>query len=195
MKHADLTTNFRNYLNNFIPMNDETFNLSLDYLDVIRLKKNDYFITEGNVCKSIAFINSGILRIFYVKDGTEINTCFCLENSLTSSFDSFINQTPSKDNIQALENSELVTLSYENLLKIYELSSDWQKVSRLLTEKECLRLSDRLTSMSFETAREKYLNLMEAQPKIIQRVSIQHIASFLGISRETLSRIRSQIEL
>jgi CRP-like cAMP-binding protein len=190
-----MTTNFKKYLNNLCPMNDETFNLSLDYLNKMTLKKNEHFIREGIICNHIAFINKGLLRIYYLKDGIEIITCFCKENSLTSSFDSFINRTLSKEYIQALENAELITLSYENLQKLYKLSPDWQKVSRLLTERECLRLSDRLTLLSFETAKEKYLNLLETQPEIIQRVSIQHIASYLGISRETLSRIRSQIEI
>lgn len=192
---TNLTTNFKKYLNDLGSMNDETFNLSLNYIKTQNLKKNDYFIAEGKVCNSIAFINKGLFRIFYIKDGIEINTCFCKENSITSSLDSFINRVSSKENIQALEDAELITLSYQNLMKLYELSPDWQKLSRILTEKECLRLSNRLTSLTFETVKEKYLNLLETQPEIIQRVSIQHIASYLGVSRETLSRIRSQIEL
>ncbi|MEI7594164.1 MAG: Crp/Fnr family transcriptional regulator [Bacteroidota bacterium] len=174
-------------------MSEDTFNLSLEYLKIRHINKNDYFVEEGKTCNDIAFINSGLFRIFYLKDGSEINTCFCKENSITASFESFINQTPSKENIQALENAELLTLSYNNLMKLYELSPEWQKVSRLLTERECLRLSNRITSLSFESAKEKYLSLLENQPDLIQRVSIQHIASYLGISRETLSRIRSQI--
>lgn len=188
-----MTNNFRNYLNNFIPMSDETFNLSLDFLIKGTLKKNEYLLKEGMVCNNIAYINKGLLRTYYLKDGIEINTCFCQENSVLASFDSLVNRTGSKENIQALENVEMLTLSYESLLRLYELSSDWQKVARLLTEQECLRLSDRLTSISFETAKEKYLNLLETEPEIIRRVSIQHIASYLGISRETLSRIRSRI--
>lgn len=176
-------------------MNDETFNLSLDYVKILRLKKNEYFITEGKICNNIAFINKGLSRIFYVRDGNEVNTCFCSENSITSSFESFINQTPAKENIQALENSELLILSHKDLSKLYELSPEWQKLGLLMTERECLRLSNRLVALNFETAKEKYLNLMKTQAKIIQRVSIQHIASYLGVSRETLSRIRSQIEL
>lgn len=175
-------------------MDDKTFELSSDYLKYKRLSKYEYLVKQGEICNEIAFINSGLLRIYYLKDGNEINSCFCKENSITSSFDSFINHTPTKENIQALENSELLTLSFGDLLKLYELSPEWQNVSRLLTERECLRLSDRLTSLSFETAKEKYLNLMHTQPELIQRVSIQHLASYLGISRETLSRIRAQVE-
>ena len=69
----------------------------------------------------------------------------------------------------------------------------WQTVRQLLTEKECLRLSGRATSLSFEPALEKYRNLLRDQPEIIQRVPVQHIASYLGVSRETLSRIRARV--
>lgn len=184
---------FKKYLTNIAQMDDETFELSSSFVKIITINKGEYFIKEGKTCNNIAFIYSGLFRIFYIKDDIEINTCFCKENSITSSFDSFVNRTPSVEYIQALENSELVTISFENLTKLYELNPKWQKVSRLLTERECLRLSNRASSLSFETAKEKYQSLLKYHPEIIQRVSIQHIASYLGVSRETLSRIRSKL--
>ena len=117
-------------------MRDETFDLSLDHLRFTSFRKNEYCAQAGNVCNSIAYINSGIFRVFYLKDDIEITTCFCKEDSITSSFDSFINRRPSQEYIQALENAELITLSFESLQKLYELSVDWQKVSRLITEKK-----------------------------------------------------------
>jgi len=160
---------------------------------IIEIKKGEYFIKEGKDCQRIAYISNGIFRIFYLKDGIEINTCFCKENSITSSFESFVNNTASKEFIQAIENATLITISKENLFKLYELSPKWQSISRILTEKECLRLSNRASSLSFESAKEKYQNLLIHQPDIIKRVSIQDIASYIGVTRETLSRIRSKI--
>ena len=185
--------NFKNYLTQVISMDDKSFDIATEYFQIEKISKGEYLVREGQICKKIAYINEGIFRIYYLKDGTEINTCFCKENSITSSFNSFLNQIPSNETIQALENSAVVTLSSINLAKLYSESAIWQTVSRLLTEKECLRLSDRAGSLSFETALEKYKNLLKYQPEIIQRVSIQHIASYIGVSRETLSRIRSQI--
>jgi CRP-like cAMP-binding protein len=187
--------NFKKYLTGIIQMDNDTFNFCLDFLKIEEIKKRDYFITEGKTCKRIAYINEGLFRIYYLKDGVEVNTCFCKENSITSSFESFVKNKQSKEFIQAIENSTLVTISNDNLLNLYELSPKWQSVSRLLTEKECLRLSSRATSLSFETAKEKYQNLLTYQPEIIQRVSIQEIASYIGVSRETLSRIRSKIAI
>lgn len=174
-------------------MDDATFNLSADFLKVANIKKNDYLLRVGRRCNKIAYVDKGLFRSFYFKDGNEVTTCFCRENSVAASFESFVNQTASKENIQALENSTIVTLSFQGITKLYELSSQWQSVGRLLTEKECFRLTERASALSFETALKKYKSILENQPEIIQRVSIQHIASYIGVSRETLSRIRSKI--
>ncbi len=193
MKNA--VENFKKYLTGIIQMDDDTFNLCLVFLKIEEIKKGDYLVTAGKTCDRIAYINEGLFRIYYLKDGIEVNICFCRENSITSSFESFVNKIPSKEYIQAIENSTLVTISNDSLSKLYELNPKWQSVSRLLTEKECLRLSSRATSLSFEPAKEKYQNLLLYQPEIIQRVSIQDIASYIGVSRETLSRIRSKIAI
>ncbi|WP_456377723.1 Crp/Fnr family transcriptional regulator [Lutibacter sp.] len=185
--------NFRIYLLEITQMDDATFNLCIDFLEIEQIKKGDFFIKEGKTCKSITFINEGLFRIYNSKDGIEVNTCFCKENSITSSFESLINKTPSKETIQALENSTIVTLSFDNLQKLYNLSAQWQSLGRLLTEKECLRLSNRNSALSFETATEKYKLFLRNEPEINQRISIQNIASYIGVSRETLSRIRKKI--
>jgi len=190
---TDEIENFKKYLAQLTPIENESFDIASEYFKIERICKSEFFIKEGQICSKIAFISEGLFRIYYLKDGIEINTCFCKENSITSSFNSFVNHIPSNENIQALENSVVVTLSSENLAKLYSDSQIWQTIGRLLTEKECLRLSDRASSLSFESALEKYKNLLKYQPGIIQRVSIQHIASYIGVSRETLSRIRSKI--
>ena len=184
---------FKNYLSQIVSIDKESFDIAIKYFEVETFAKNECFVKEGHLCSKIAYINEGLFRIYYLKDGTEINTCFCMENSMTSSFNSFLNQVPSKATIQALEDSIVVALSYKNLAKLYNENAIWQTISRSLTEKECLRLSDRASSLSFESALEKYKNLLQYKPEIIQRVSVQHIASYIGVSRETLSRIRSQI--
>ena len=185
--------NFTNYLSQVISMDDKSFDMATEYFRIEKIPKGEFLVREGQICHKIAYINEGLFRIFNSKDGIEINTCFCKENSITTSFDSFVNQTPSTESIQALENSVLVTLSSGNLAKLQNASAIWQNIRQLLTEKECLRLSYRANSLSFESALEKYENLLKSQPEIIQRVSIQHIASYIGVSRETLSRIRSRI--
>lgn len=183
----------KSYITDVIQMDDSTFNSALDYFTIKHIKKGDYVLREGQVCDRIIYINKGLLRTFHIKNGNEVNTCFCMENSITSSLESFVNQTISKEYIQTIEDTSIVSLSYKNLMKLYQLNPKWESLSRLLTEKECARLSERIDTLSFETAKEKYLHLLKKQPEIIQRVAIQHIASYIGVSRETLSRIRSKI--
>jgi CRP-like cAMP-binding protein len=181
------------YITNLIQMNEAVFNLALDYFSIKEIAKGDYWVTEGTISNNIAYIKKGLFRTFYLKDGNEINTCFCMENSITTSHESFIHKKPATEYIQALEDTIIITLSHKNLLKLYKSSTKWIELSRVLTEVECTRLSQRVKALSFETAKEKYLHLVASQPEIIQRVAIQHIASYLGVSRETLSRVRSQI--
>ncbi len=110
--------NFKNYLTSIIPMDDDVFNLSQDFFKIENIKKGDFFIEEGKTCNNVAYIDRGLFRIYYIKDGMEVNTCFCKENSITSSFESLVNRTPSNQFIQAIEDATLVKLSYENLNKL-----------------------------------------------------------------------------
>ncbi len=185
--------NFKSFIMNLVEMDDETFNLCLNLLELKTLEKNDYFIEQEKKCNTIAYINNGLFRIYYLKNGIEINTCFCFKNSIISSFESFIGNGNSTENIQAIESSEIVILSKKDLSKLYKLNPKWKALSQVLTEKECLRLSNRVNNLSFETALEKYHRLITNQPEIIKRVPLQYIASYLGVSRETLSRIRAKI--
>lgn len=164
-----------------------------DYFKVLKLSKGEYFVEEGKICNKIAFINQGVFRIYRIKNGEELNTCFCMENDVMSSFESFVNQAPTLDYIQALEDSQLITLSHSDFTKLVESNPKWNSLRISLTDQECLRLTKRANTLIFETAFEKYQNLLIEEPKIIQRVSNYNIASYLGITRETLSRIRAQI--
>ena len=184
---------FKRYLTGIIPMDNDIFDKIVPHLKIETLSKNDFFIKEGQVCRKVAFVQTGLFRVFFLKDGVEVNTCFCKENSITSSLKSIVDQTPSPESIQALEESVVVTISPEFCNRLSNENIQWQAVRQLFTERECIRLSDRANFLSFETALEKYKNLLRHQPELIKRVSIQHIASYMGVSRETISRIRAKI--
>lgn len=186
---------FKTHFSSFTGIDENDLNLALPFFEEKTIKKGEHFIKEGNNCNHIAFITKGLFRIYMNKNGEELNTCFCVENSIISSFNSFVNRIPSNENIEALEDSTIVTLSFEQVSKLSEQSSSWAKIRSNLTEQECLRLANRVNEMSFETALGKYQNLIENEPQIIQRVANYHIASYLGITKETLSRIRSKVSL
>lgn len=184
-------SNFKKFIQESISINDEDFNVLLDLIKIKKIKKREFILHQNSVCNEVSYISKGLLRNYYLKDGNEINTCFCMENSIALSLDSLLNRSSSKESIQAIEDSIIISLSYNNLMKLYAIDTKWESLSRLLTEKECLRLSKKAEANSFETAKSKYYNLLKNEPEIIQRVPVQFIASYIGISRETISRIRS----
>mgnify|MGYP000312494048 CR=1 FL=1 len=185
---------FSNRIQELSSITEEEILQNQDFFKIQTLKKGDHFLREGKICTNIAFINQGTFRIYRLKNGEELNTCFCMKCDVMSSFESFVNQTPSQDNIQALEDAEFITLSHSNFIKLVASNPSWNSLRITLTDHECVRLANRANTLSSETALEKYQNLLVNEPEIIQRISNYHIASYLGITRETLSRIRGQIK-
>lgn len=189
-----MTYNLFQFLNNITSISKEDFENGLLYFKRVLLKKGDFFVKQNTICKQIAFINYGSLRTFYFNDKEEdITSCFCVENNLTSSYKSFITQEPSHLNIQALEETELLVIDYDNLQKLYSENAIWSKIGRLIAEKEYIGMEKYASVLNNDNAKTKYLRLMKEQPQIIQKVSNQYIASYLGITVRTLSRIKQEI--
>ncbi len=102
-------------------------------------------------------------------------------------------QTPSAQTIQAIEETELLVIDFESLQKLYAKSIPWQSIGRAFTEREYLVMEQYASTLNNETAKEKYLRLLKEQPTIVQKASIKDIASYLGVTTRTLSRIRQEI--
>jgi len=184
----------KTFLQSLTPISDEEFEYSKNNFSIIRLKKGDFFIEQGKICRHIAFINQGILRTYYYNDKSEeITACFRTELNLVSSYKSFILQEPSLLSIIALEESELIVIDYDNLQNLYDTSTSWQKIGRLVAESEYLTMEQYASVLSNESAKEKYLRLADEQAEVIQKANVEHIATYLGVTRRTLSRIRQEI--
>lgn len=182
------------FLNNITPISEKDFENGFQFFKKLTLQKSDYFVKENTICKLIAFINFGILRTFYLNESSEDTTaCFCTENNLTSSYKSFIVQEPSKLSIQAIEETELWVITYDDLQKLYVESPIWGKIGRLIAEREYIGMEKYASILNNESAKTKYLRLMNEEPQIVQKVANQYIASYLGISTRTLSRIKLEI--
>ena len=189
-----MTNNFKKFIRQLIPISDTEFEQTVIFFKEQTLQKGDFFVRQDKVCRQIAFINKGTLRTFYINDKAEETTsCFCVENNLTTSYKSFILQQPSYLSIQALEDAELLVIDYEHLQKLYSTSPIWQNVGRTIAEKEYIVMEQYASVLNNETAKEKYLRLFKEQPQIIQKAPVKHIASYLGITTRTLSRIRREI--
>ena len=183
-------------INQLIQISDTEFEHSKKYFSKVYLKKGEYLLKEGKVCKQMSFVNKGSLRTCYFTDkGDEVTHCFRIENTFVSSYRSFILQEPSFLSIIALEETELLVIDYNNLQQLYESSMTWQKIGRLLAERAYISMEEYASVLNNESAKEKYLRLLDEQGEILQKVNVEHIASYLGVTRRTLSRIRQEISI
>lgn len=153
-------------------------------------KKNELAHEEGKVCDHLFFIEKGIARTFYFKDGKDITAHFATENGSITAIDSFIQRKRSKYSLEVLEDTEMLLLSYPRLQELLDQKPQYEKFVRLFLEQIYVDLAQRIENLLFYTAKERYELLIEAFPDLLQRVNLGHIASYIGISQETLSRIR-----
>jgi CRP-like cAMP-binding protein len=159
----------------------------------IVLSKNEYLITEGKTCRHLYFLQQGALRGYYTLEGKEITHWFAFENDFVTSFHSFITQQPSVENIQLLEGSILWRISKEILDGLLSEYHEIEKLVRVVYENYYIGLEERFINSHFKTASERYQDLLTQSPHIIERAPLGYIASYLGISQETLSRTRTRI--
>lgn len=181
---------FKDWIKQTNFLTDEDCLLFEPDLKLVQIQEKAYFLEESRICRRIGFINKGIFRVFYLMDGKEINTHFFLENGFVTDYDSLITHKPSRYFIQALENSEIVVFNIETLERAYKQSHNWERFGRMMAEKSYQIAISRTESFLFYNAEQRYMELQQKNPEILNRVPLYHIASYLGIEKESLSRIR-----
>jgi len=152
--------------------------------------KEFHFLREGQIADYIWFIETGGIRIFYKKDDREITEWLALEGQFFLSITSFFTRTPSRLMIHTLEPTVLWGIHHNDFMRLTEDHHEIEKLLRKMVTGSLILSQQRMESIQFETAHQRYQKLLQASPGIIQRVPMQYIASFLGITKETLSRIR-----
>ncbi|MCK7557095.1 Crp/Fnr family transcriptional regulator [Chitinophaga sedimenti] len=157
------------------------------------LPKNEFLVTEGRICRHLYFLESGSLRGFYNLEGKEITHWFGFENDFVTSFHSFITGEPSVENVQLMEGAVLWGISKEALTALMDEHRELERLVRMAYEKYYIRLEERFVNAHFKTAAERYEQLLKHAPHILERATLGHIASYLGISQETLSRVRGRL--
>ncbi|WP_034966203.1 Crp/Fnr family transcriptional regulator [Chryseobacterium sp. FH1] len=161
-----------------------------------RLHKKEYLLQEGEVCKNLTFVSKGILKSYILDEkGNQRINLFAFDGWWISDFNSFLNHEKAFLNIDAIEDSELLMISRENYEELTLRIPIMDRYFRILYQNSLVTKDYRLIISNNFTAEEKYLQLVESHPKITQKLSHALIASFLGLSPETVSRIRKKISL
>lgn len=180
-------------LENFSELGQEAKSAFEEKLQWIDLERGTLVEKSETICDYLYFVNSGSLRSYYHKDNKDVTVSFTLAGEFTTSMYSFISRNPSYESIEAMEPTRIARIHYDDLIGLFDSHHSLERVYRRLLEQYFILLEEQLIFAKFKSARERYLQLMENRPKVIQKASVGQIASYLDMSIETLSRIRAKI--
>ena len=188
----DAGSSLVNFVQSVYPVSDQVIN----YINSHSLPKNvsrgDHLLRAGDIARHFYFIQSGVVR-GYVKDGTkEITTWISAEHEIVSSIRGLRSQEPSIENIQAIEACELIAVPIDILHYLYEHYPEMNIVGRRILEQYYISAEDRAFISRIPNASKRYHHFLETQSNLANRISLKYIASYLGMTIETLSRIRSK---
>ena len=195
-----MTNAINNFLQSFKSLCPEITEEELDFIksgtSISVYKKKEIYLDNTSVQKSIGFIYRGLVRCFYLNNlGKEITTNFIKEGEYVTDYSAFLRQERTMYCFECLEDSILTSLSFETLQNGYNKYKTSEKIGRLIAEKVLEIRSKRIDSFLFNTAEERYLNFITATPDLFNRVSLTHLSSYLGIERQSLSRIRKKVSI
>ncbi|HWL00376.1 MAG TPA: Crp/Fnr family transcriptional regulator [Parapedobacter sp.] len=176
------------------PVSEELASTIRQHSRLVFVPRRTSLLHLGEVCKSVHFIISGAVRTYYIdKEGNETTSWLLFEGDLAISVYSFFGQRPSFEAMETLEDCSLLILTHEKLSALYRQFPEFNYIGRTLTEQYYIRSEAKANALRKLSAKERYLELLANRPHIVNRVSLGHIASFLGITSSTLSRIRASI--
>lgn len=165
-----------------------------DSLSVSEYKPRYTYIPADTVQHEIGFVHTGLLRAFFVDPkGNEITVNFIREKGCATHYSAFISKSPCRYSFQCLEPSVIVGLSYEHIQEAYERYPVMERYGRLMAEQVLKSLQKRIEGFLFDSAENRYLDFIRDNPDLFNRVSLSHLASYLGIERQTLTRIRQRL--
>lgn len=183
-----------NQISSIISLDDSHIDLLATCLKEYSFSKGDYILQRASVAKEIHFIVSGLVRVYHLAADKEVTSYLACDDGFVSSYSSFIYQTPSFESIQCLEDTRTIAINYSSMQRLYNEIPYWDRVGRVLAEQNFLCMAERVLKLQMIPAKEKYLDFLRNSPtKIVQRTPMIHIASYLGIAPESLSRIRKDI--
>jgi CRP-like cAMP-binding protein len=184
----------KSHIARYVQLTDEEFERCTHHFIPKKVRKRGFLLQEGDVSKYLAFVSKGTLRSFTVDEkGTEHVVQFAIEGWWIGDMYSFLANEPATYTIEALEDSEVLLIDNPSIEKLYVEIPKFERFFRLLLQNNFIAVHKRLTSSMSLSAEQRYLDLVKSCPTISQRVPQRHIASFLGITPESLSRIRKEL--
>ena len=187
---------FRQQLTKWVLFTEEEWAILAKQVTLKTLARKEHFVQAGEVCQELGFILSGSVRLYHVKDGEEITSYFCLDNEFICSYKSFLKQVPGCAFIQALENTLVLTFShpaFQQLLANPITAYKMERFGRLLAEELIFCYEDRVQAFVTQTPEERYATLLTSNARVLQHIPQQYVATYLGITPVSLSRIRKRL--
>jgi len=192
---AELTC-YRQHLEAFVIFTDAEWNIFAEHLYRRNIRKREALVAQGQVCHEIGFILSGSFRFFFLKNGVEISNYFCFSGELISAYQSFLKQAPSFPTVEAMEDASLICFSYTSLQALVQnptMTLKMERFGRLMAEYLICCYEERVVSFVTQSPEERYCELLQKQPDLLQRVPQHYVANYLGITPVSLSRIRKRL--
>jgi CRP-like cAMP-binding protein len=177
----------------YTSLNKDEIGLLREAVDKKTFRKNEMIFTEGKIANDIFFVTKGCVRLFYNVDGTDKTAFFYTEGQFICAGESYTFNIPAIENYQAIENTEIFVFGKSKINRLLELAPKFEVIARIATENELITCQRVIASFVTKSAEERYVDLLNTQGELFQRVPQQYIASFLGVSPETLSRIKSRV--
>jgi CRP-like cAMP-binding protein len=187
------TDNILPFIRHITDFSDEDLSIIMQKFEPKSFPKKTNLLTAGNTAKEVYFIISGCMRLFYEKDGEDISAYFFTENMFAGAYDSFTSQQPSRHSIETQEECGVLCISYQNLQDLFVEVPKMNEFVRKVMEERFVSLHQLFTSLILDSPEERYVNLQRTRPELINRIPQHQIATFLGMTPVSLSRIKSRV--
>lgn len=182
------------YIKDRIEVSDESLNTILSYFKPLKQAKNELLVCAGQTSQHTYFVGKGCLRIYYInEEGKDVTRYIAFENQIATALVSFITKAPSAEYIQVIEKSELLYITHEDFNLLLQTVPEWLQFYCRYLERAYVNNTNRLMSFTTMDARERYQLLLKINPTIVKRLPNKIVASYINVSQETLSRLKSKV--
>ncbi|SFD58654.1 cAMP-binding domain of CRP or a regulatory subunit of cAMP-dependent protein kinases [Flavobacterium phragmitis] len=182
-----------NYIKKNIDVSEDDLNTILSYFKPLKKTKKELLLAQGQISQQTFFVGKGCVRIFFInEEGKDVTRYIAFENQFATALVSFITKNPAQENIQVIEKSELLAITHEDFNYLMKIIPQWREFYSNYLEKAYVNNANRLMSFTTMDALERYNQLLKINPTIVKRLPNKIVASYINISQETLSRLKSK---